>query len=179
MTYCQVAANDPIHGPYHDLEYGFPQSDETVLCERLALEVFQAGLNWRIVLKKRLALRAAYADFVVDRLVDFSTDQRSRLLSDPSLIRNQRKVDAILHNAGIIRSLRDQGGFSVWLDTQHPLSLEEWVKEFRKIGFRFVGKEIVGEFLMSLGYLRPPHEEDCPVFQQQMRLSPPWMMAHV
>ena len=43
----------------------------------------------------------------------------------------------------------------------HPRSKEEWVKLFKRT-FRFTGGEIVGEFLMSIGYLPGAHVESCP-----------------
>jgi DNA-3-methyladenine glycosylase I len=43
--YCEIAAGDPFHGPYHDREYGFPIADDDALFERLVLEINQAGLS--------------------------------------------------------------------------------------------------------------------------------------
>ena len=71
--------------------------------------------------------------------------------------------------------MRQQGGFAHWIENQHPLSKTDWVKTFRKFGFKFVGEEIVGEFLMSIGHLRPPHDADCPIFRKQITLRPPWL----
>ena len=51
-TYCEVAPGHPLHGPYHDLEYGFPQRDDQVVFERLILEINQAGLSWQTILAK-------------------------------------------------------------------------------------------------------------------------------
>ena len=45
-AYCLAAPAHPLHGPYHDREYGFPAEDEAVLFERLVLEINQAGLSW-------------------------------------------------------------------------------------------------------------------------------------
>jgi DNA-3-methyladenine glycosylase I len=42
--------------------------------------------------------------------------------------------------------------------------------------FKFVGGEIVNEFLMSTGYLPGAHDEDCPVYQEVKSQSPPWAM---
>ena len=42
-SYCDFASTHPVHGPYHDTEYGFPEDDETALFERLVLEINQAG----------------------------------------------------------------------------------------------------------------------------------------
>src|SRR5207237_6928555 len=67
-TYCRLAPGNLVHGLYHDTEYGFPTDDESILFERLMLEINQAGLSWATILKKRAAFRAAYADFAVDRV---------------------------------------------------------------------------------------------------------------
>ena len=40
--------------------------------------------------------------------------------------------------------------------------------------FRFMGGEIVGEFLMSTGYLPGAHREDCPAHARALAAGPPW-----
>ena len=162
-SYCRIAPGHPVHDSYHATEYGFPQRDETVLFERLVLEIMQAGLSWELVLKRRAGMRAAFAGFDVDRVAAFGEADVARLLGDARIVRNRLKVAAIIHNAGVLRALRDShGGFADWLDAHHPRPKAEWVGLFRRT-FRFTGGEIVGEFLMSLGYLPGAHAEDCPV----------------
>ncbi len=102
--YCEVAPGHPVHAPYHDDEYGFPASDETVLFERLSLEIFQAGLSWLLVLNKRAALNLAFAGFSVDRVASFGEDEVARLLADASIIRNRAKVRAVIANAARIQA---------------------------------------------------------------------------
>ena len=173
-SYCDFAPGHPLHGPYHDTEYGFPSDDETVLFERLVLEINQAGLSWELMLKKRATMRVAYAGFAVDRVADFGAAEVARLLADPGIIRNRLKVAAAVHNAGVIRGLRaSHGGFAAWIAAHHPRPKEDWVRLF-KTTFRFTGGEIVGEFLMSLGYLPGAHREDCPVHRRILKLGPPW-----
>jgi DNA-3-methyladenine glycosylase I len=174
-SYCDFAPGDPVHGPYHDEEYGFPVEDESALFERLLLEINQAGLNWGLILKKREGFRAAYSGFDVDVVADYGEADRSRLLADPGIVRNRLKVNAAIENARVIRAMRaSHGGFARWLRAHHPLEKEDWVRLFRKT-FRFTGGEITGEFLMSIGYLPSPHLPDCPVYRKIARLNPPWM----
>ena len=174
-SYCDYAKGHELHGPYHDREYGFPIEDEAALFERLLLEINQAGLNWELILKKREGFREAYDGFDVDTVAGYGEADRERLLGDPGIVRNRLKVNAAIHNAGVIRAMRDShGGFADWLRAHHPRSKEEWVKLFRKT-FKFTGGEITGEFLMSIGYLPSPHREDCPVYSQIAALDPPWM----
>ena len=175
--YCDIAPGHPLHGPYHDHEYGFPQREEAVLFERLLLEINQAGLSWETMLRKREGFRAAYSGFDVDRVARYGERDRARLLADPGIIRNRLKVEAAIHNARVIRQLRDtHGGFAAWLDAHHPLPKAEWVKLFKKT-FRFTGGEITGEFLMSLGYLPGAHRQDCPAYRRAAKQRPPWMVV--
>ena len=174
-TYCQFAPGDPLHAPYHDHEYGFPVSDDAVLFERLILEINQAGLSWATILRKRANFQRAYDQFDIGTVAAYAEADRARLLGDAGIIRNRLKVDAAIENAGRLLEIREQyGSFAAWLDHHHPLPKDEWVKLFKKT-FRFTGGEIVGEFLMSTGYLPGAHTEDCPVFAEIALLNPPWM----
>jgi DNA-3-methyladenine glycosylase I len=173
-AYCRFAPGDPVHGLYHETEYGFPTEDEGVLFERLMLEINQAGLSWATILKKRAAFRAAFADFAVDRVAAFGAAEIERLLADPGIIRNRLKIEAAIENARRIQALRrSHGSFAQWLAAHHPLPPEAWTQLFRRT-FRFTGGQIVGEFLMSVGYLPGAHEPDCPAFPRILQLSPPW-----
>jgi hypothetical protein len=71
---------------------------------------------------------------------------------------------------------RDQGSFAAWLASNHPLTKAEWVKLFKKT-FVFTGGEIVGEFLMSIGYLPGAHHDKCPIHKKIAKLKPAWMQA--
>ena len=120
--YCDIALGHPFHGPYHDSEYGFPVRDDSVLFERLVLEINQAGLSWLTILKKREGFRAAFDGFDVDRVASYDDRDKERLLSDASIIRNQLKVDAAIHNAQQLQNIRiDHGSIADWLDNHHPL----------------------------------------------------------
>jgi DNA-3-methyladenine glycosylase I len=172
--YCSIAPGHPVHGHYHDHEYGFPQREEAELFERLLLEINQAGLSWETILKKREGFRRAYDGFDVDTVAAYAQPDIDRLLGDAGIIRNRLKVLAAIHNAQVIQGLRaSHGGFVEWLDAHHPLDKAGWVKLFKKT-FRFTGGEITGEFLMSLGYLKGAHADDCPVQKRILKLKPAW-----
>jgi DNA-3-methyladenine glycosylase I len=173
-TYCDAAQGHEWHGPYHDTEYGFPLESDAELFERLMLEINQAGLSWLTILKKREAFRGAYSGFDPELVAAYSDADRARLLADPGIIRNRLKIDAAISNAQRILDLRtSHGSFAEWLAAHHPRSKEEWVKLFKKT-FRFTGGEIVGEFLMSIGYLPGAHVPSCPVYQRILGRRPPW-----
>jgi DNA-3-methyladenine glycosylase I len=171
--YCD-AASHPIHGPYHDREYGFRVTDDNALFERLMLEINQAGLSWLTILKKRDAFRSAYRAFEIDVVAGFRANDRARLMRDVGIIRNRLKVNAAVENARRLRAVREShGSFCAWLDDQHPLSLEEWRKVFKQT-FVFTGGEIVREFLVSTGYLAGAHRESCPAYRAALKSKPPW-----
>jgi DNA-3-methyladenine glycosylase I len=175
--YCDVAPGHPDHGPYHDREYGFPVRDEAALFERLVLEINQAGLSWLTILRKRQAFHHAYRGFDPAVVARFGRRDRARLLADAGIIRNRLKVDAAIENAKRVLALREShGSFAGWLDAHHPRSREQWRLLFKQT-FVFTGGEIVGEFLLSTGYLPGAHRASCPIYARIARLRPAWMTA--
>ena len=177
LTYCQYVLahpEDSLHRLYHDNEYGFPIRDDNLLFERLMLEINQAGLSWTTILKKADNFRRAFDAFDVALVAAYSQPEIDRLLGDTGIIRNRLKINAAITNARRIRELQQQhGSFRSWLDAHHPASLEEWTKLFKST-FVFTGGEIVREFLVSTGYLRGAHDEDCPIHPVVIALQPPW-----
>ena len=130
--YCRVAPGDPLHGPYHDTEYGFPLAGDAELLERLALEIDQAGLSWATILRKRAAFHRAFEGFDPGVVARYGAKERRRLLADAGIVRNRLKVDAVIHNAGVVLALREtHGSFDAWLAAHHPRPKDEWVKLFR------------------------------------------------
>ena len=173
-TYCDAAPGHEWHGPYHDREYGFPLTGDAELFERLVLEINQAGLSWLTILKKREGFRRAYSGFDPEVVARYGARDRRRLLADAGIIRNRLKVEAAIANAQRILELRDShGSFAGWLAAHHPRDKAAWVKLFKGT-FRFTGGEIVGEFLMSIGYLPGAHVEGCPVYRRVLAKRPPW-----
>ncbi|MFC4727709.1 DNA-3-methyladenine glycosylase I [Coralloluteibacterium thermophilus] len=178
--YCDSAPGHPVHAPYHDLEYGFPVDDDRQLFERLVLEINQAGLSWLTILNKREGFRRAYHDFDIARVAAYGEADVARLLSDPGIVRNRLKVAAAVHNAGVALDLvARHGSLAAWLDAEAArcgVDKAAWVRLFRRT-FRFTGGEIVGEFLMSTGYLPGAHRPDCPVHARILACDPAWRRA--
>ncbi len=179
-SYCafvRTLPDDHVHTRYHDREYGFPLREDAALFERLALEINQAGLSWLTILNKQAAFRRAFEGFEVDRVAAYGEAERARLLANAGIVRNRLKVAAVIENARRIVALREgYRSFAGWLDQHHPRSREEWRKLFKQT-FVFTGGEIVGEFLISTGYLPGAHDPDCPVYAQIAALNPPWLHA--
>lgn len=131
--YCNSHPEDTFNKIYHDTQYGFPINDDNLLFERLILEINQAGLSWITILKKADHFRKAYNGFNVKKVAKYTEADRARLLADAGIIRNRLKVNAAIVNAQKILELqKEYGSFKNWLDKNHPLTKEEWVKEFKK-----------------------------------------------
>ena len=126
-------------------------------------------------MKKTENFRKAYHGFDIARVAKYDEKDRARLLADAGIIRNRLKVNAAIENAKRIKALQKEfSSFKGWLDTQHPLSKDEWTKLFKKT-FVFTGGEIVNEFLTSTGYLPGAHQKDCPTYKRAASLRPAWM----
>ncbi|HEU0292131.1 MAG TPA: DNA-3-methyladenine glycosylase I [Anaerolineales bacterium] len=135
-TYCDYCLSHPediYNRHYHDTQYGFPLHDDNLLFERLILEINQAGLSWITILKKAENFRKAYHGFKIEKVANYTEEDRARLMEDPGIIRNRLKVNAAIVNAQKILELRkEHGSFKGWLDAHRPLSREEWIKLFKK-----------------------------------------------
>ena len=162
------AAHDPLLRHYYDTEWGMPIRDEAGMFERLCLEGFQVGLSWKLILQKRDALREAFHGFDPDALAHMGSIEH--LLDDASLIRNRRKLQAVLTNAAATRELRETGtdlASFIWSyqpeATPAPRSMEEvptqsdesrrLARDLKKRGFTFVGPVTMYALMESTGII--------------------------
>lgn len=171
--YCAYIATiidrDDVDKIYHDTAYGVRILDDNELFCRLVMEINQAGLSWHTILVKEKNFRNAYHNFTIKKVANYEEQDFVRLMSDAGIIRNRLKINAAIHNAQqLLQIQKEHGSFLMWIDT-HALEIgqdkKEWVKLFKK-HFKFVGGEIVGEFLMSIGILDGAHGEECERYRQ-------------
>jgi len=160
-------AGDPLLREYYDTEWGMPVRDERGLFERLSLEVFQSGLSWATILRKREAFRAAFDGFDPDRVAAYDEADVARLMSDPGIVRNRLKVEATIANARATVALRADGGLVelVWsfkpAATPAPRTLAEvpasspesvaLARELKRRGFRHVGPTTMFALMEAVG----------------------------
>jgi DNA-3-methyladenine glycosylase I len=105
---CRWGATDERYRDYHDTEWGRPVTDERGLYERLCLECLQSGLSWALILRKRDGIREAFAGFDPDAVARFGRREIEALLEDTRVIRNRRKLEAIVANAQATVAARDE-----------------------------------------------------------------------
>ena len=164
-----------MHRVYHESQYGFPIEDDNELFGRLILEINQAGLSWATILKKEQNFRKAFDNYSIAKIASYDEIKIQELLTNAGIIRNKLKVRSVVYNAQQIQHFNeDLGSFKNWLDRNHPKSKEEWTILFKKT-FKFVGGEIVNEFLMSTGYLKGAHDENCIIFDVVKKTNPKWL----
>mgnify|MGYP000406446753 CR=1 FL=1 len=145
---CPWGVSTPDYVTYHDNEWGEPTTDERTLFEKLCLEGFQAGLSWLTILRKREAFREAFNGFDCETVAALSAADVDRLCDNERIIRNRRKIEATVHNAGKILELEESGGFETWL-TGHP-SAADRAKALRR-EFKFLGPAGIPVFLWMVG----------------------------
>ncbi len=161
------ASSDDLLRHYYDTEWGMPVRDERGLFERLSLEVFQCGLSWATILRKRESFRAAFAGFDPDVIAEFGPDQVQRLLGESGIVRNRAKIEATIGNAAATVRLRGSGGLVelIWGfrpgDTPRPVSQAQvptrspesiaLAKALRAAGFRFVGPTTMFALMEAIG----------------------------
>jgi DNA-3-methyladenine glycosylase I len=180
MSRCPWPGDDELMISYHDLEWGVPLHDDRALFEFLVLDGFQAGLSWRIVLRKRDAFRRVFGGFDPELVARFSEDHVERLLQDAGIIRNRAKVRSAVTNAQAFLKVRDEfGSFDlfIWKFTdgaplvnnwealsQVPARSEESDKMSRELlqrGFKFAGSVICYAFMQAAGMVND-HLVACP-----------------
>ncbi len=171
--------DDPLYLAYHDEEWGTPSHDDRHLFEMLVLEGAQAGLSWRTILHRREGYRRAFEGFDPERVARFTPARIERLLRDPSIVRNRRKVEAAVHNARRALEVREELGsldaylwsFVDWvpivnrwrrvedLPAETPIS-RAMSRDLKRRGFRFVGPTVCYAFMQAVGMVND-HTVDC------------------
>jgi DNA-3-methyladenine glycosylase I len=185
---CAWTTNDPLYIAYHDEEWGVPKTDDAALFEKLCLEVFQAGLSWLTVLRKREAFNAAFDSFDAATVARYGPDKVAALVAEPGIIRNRRKIEAVINNARAYLRLREtttlrdflwdfvdgeaiQNRFADPADVPAatPLS-EQLAAALRERGFRFTGPTLAYAYMQSIGLVND-HLVTCPRHDACARLA--------
>lgn len=170
MNKCRWSLGDELMMRYHDEEWGVPVYDDFIQFEFLVLESFQAGLSWKTVLYKRENFRKAFEGFDALKVSSFTEDDISRLLNNTGIIRNRKKIEAAINNAGRFLEIQNEfGSFSnyLWKFVENKPFVNSWVDDsqipprselsdvisldLKKRGFSFVGSTIIYAHLQAVG----------------------------
>lgn len=170
---------DNIIKDFHDYEWGKLNLDDNYLYEMLVLQLFQSGLNWRVILHKRENFRQAFKNFDPFAVAEFDSAMVSKLMNDASIIRNQLKINAAIQNAKAVLIIKAKyGSFAKYLQTMLPTQImhqpeiiedielssalsKKIANQMKKDSFFFVGPVIIYSYLQTIGLIND-HLECCP-----------------
>jgi DNA-3-methyladenine glycosylase I len=125
--------------------------------EVLTKAVFQSGISWQVVEAKWEGFRRAFDGFDPASVAALAPRDVDRLLRDPSIIRNRRKVEATIDNAVEMLALDEEfGGFKRYLRSHDGFDAAAADLKQR---FRFLGDLGAYYFLYVVGEKVPSYDE--------------------
>ena len=180
---CPWPGDDPDEIAYHDLDWGVPTRNESILFEALTLEGAQAGLSWHTILLRREGYRRAFLDWNVDVVAEMDEASVDVLVQDAGIIRHRAKIESTITNARATLLLRDQGmslADVVWAyadpsseprdDIQAQTAESRAMsRELKRRGFRFVGPTTCYAFMQAVGIVND-HAATCFRFPEIARM---------
>ena len=124
--------------------------------EVMSKAVFQSGMSWDVVESKWQTTREAFHDFDMDKIAMMGEPDVEALTQDTRVIRNRRKLAAVLYNAGTMLELeKEHGTFKNYLRSH--ADFEATVASLRK-EFKFLGAIGCYFFLYVVGEEVPSHD---------------------
>ena len=125
--------------------------------EVMSKAVFQSGMSWQVVNNKWDGIRDAFRDFDAEAVARLGEPEIDALTQDTRVIRNRRKIEAIIENANRMLALEaEHGSFRKYLRSHG--GFEATVTDLKK-QFGFLGETGCYVFLYIVGEEVPPHEE--------------------
>ncbi|MFW9827708.1 MAG: DNA-3-methyladenine glycosylase I [Candidatus Thorarchaeota archaeon] len=134
-------------------------SNESGYFEILSKAVFNAGFSYQVVNNKWKGIKEIFHDFDPKIISNWTFDEVSNALESPKIIRNSKKVNAIVSNAKVfLEILEEHGSFKNYLDSFCEKTYEERQKILSK-RFKWLGPTGAHFFLWSVGEDAPPCEQ--------------------
>ena len=183
-----VKESSELYCAYHDEEWGTPIHDDQSMYALFMLELFQAGLSWITLLKKREAFSEAFDGFDVEKIAAYDEAKIALLMQNAGIIRSRGKIEAAIGNAKIVLALKQEyGSFCNYLwsfsggkvvlspDDQpratSPLS-DRMSADMKRRGMRYAGSVTIHSFLQAAGIVNE-HEPACHRYAELMRETGP------
>ena len=125
--------------------------------EVMSKAVFQSGISWKVVEAKWPSTREAFYNFDIQKVANLDDKDIDELTQDTRVIRNYRKLNAIVSNAQRMIALDEEyQGFKNYLRSRDDF--DSTLTAIRK-DFKFMGPTGIYYFLYVVGEKVPPHEE--------------------
>lgn len=114
----------------------------------VARMVFQSGMQRKTITDRWEGIVEAFDGFALKTVAAYNEADIDRLCEDRRIIRNRRKVEAIVRNANRIQKIESEQGFANWL-AGHP---DQASRNDAICGeFAFIGPAGVNEFCWIIG----------------------------
>ncbi|MBN1428455.1 MAG: DNA-3-methyladenine glycosylase I [Anaerolineae bacterium] len=127
--------------------------------EVMAQAIFQAGFSWEVVRNKWPNFCKAFDEFTIDAVAAYSPDDLDRLVADKGIIRNARKIEAVIENARVMRHLiREHGSFHAYLRSLDELPYHKRRNKLAR-QFKWLGRTGVFVMLWCVGEEVPDWED--------------------
>ncbi len=121
--------------------------------------IFSAGLNWKMIDNKWPDFRTAFAGFSPEVVAKFSTSRVRKLMKDPKIVRNEKKIRATVENAKEVLAIKkEHGSFKKYI--QSFGKDEEKLQEDLRRRFGHLGPSSARMFLWSVGYPLTTNKEE-------------------
>jgi 3-methyladenine DNA glycosylase Tag len=125
--------------------------------EAMTRIIMTSGMNWHVVDAKWEGIKEAFADFDLDKVAHMTPDHVERLMADPRIIRNRRKIEATIDNAAKVAQVdKEYGGFDKYLKAQGGY---DKMAAALKRDFSFMGDSTAYFFLAMVGESVPDWEQ--------------------
>ena len=171
---CKWHHRNKLLTDYHNTEWGYPCTNDQALFQKISLEIMQAGLSWRTVLEKKYDICQCFEHFNLKKVASLNADSIEKILSNPKVIRNRKKIQAIIHNANITLKIQQQhGSFSQFLWEHQPKKQNkpfcsppreaaQLTQSLRQYGWQFIGTTTCYAFMQAAGIIND-HDLTCPI----------------
>jgi hypothetical protein len=127
--------------------------------EVMSKAIFQTGISWKVVENKWPGINEAFRGFDHRLVASLTEAELAELSSDTRVIRNRRKIEAIVDNARLMLDLEEEhGSFKDYLRSHGDF--EACVADLRK-RFKFLGEMGAFYFLYVVGEEVPSYEDWC------------------
>lgn len=129
-----------------------PRSD-AVYFALLARAVFSAGLGPKVVEARWPGIVAAFRGMEPEAVAQMDEEDVAALLADPGVIRNRRKIEAVISNAPVFLDLvEEHASFRAFLESLDPAADFAAASEQLSQYFTHLGSSSAALFLYSAGW---------------------------
>jgi len=112
---------------------------------------FQGGLRGQIWQRYEPTIRKEFKDYKARKVANFTQKNVERMLANPKMLKNRKKIEAVIHNAKeMVAISKEYDGFWKFLDSHNSKNIQELVEKM-KSSFKLMGYTNAYAFLKYVG----------------------------